>query len=1315
MDTRDRPIRGKIISLVVAPIAALLALWIFATTMAAGPALNLLNVQTLLDTIGKPGEYLTAELQQERRLTAIYLAGKGDGAELGAQRTRTDQVIADFRSAAGSDAARDAAVNELDTKIDAMFTALDGIGAARGRIDRREVDVTTALAFYTEVVDVSFRMFFGSATFNDPQVDRGIRAITTLGRGREWLSQTDAQLAAAFTARKLSEADHARLIGFINTQRFLYAEAAADLSFEDRAAYEKVVGDGPFTRLVAMQDAIVASTARPGAVPVDQQAWQTAFTDAVAQLREVELAAAGRLDDLAAPIAAGILIRLGLAGLVGLAAVIVSVVVAVRVGRSLVGRLTRLRADALHLAGHRLPAVVRRLQGGEKVDVDAEAPPLEYGKDEIGQVGHAFSEVQRTAVLSAIQEAEVRRGINEVFLNIARRSQALLHRQLALLDKMERRAADPQELEDLYRVDHLATRMRRHAEDLVILAGATPGRGWRNPVPVIDVIRGAISEVEDYRRIDVTAVEHAAVVGRAVGDVIHLLAELLENAASFSPPNTRVHVAGQSLPNGYAVEIEDRGLGMTAEAIDEANARLLEPPVFDPAHSARLGLYVVARLGAKHGVHVQLRRSPYGGVTAVALLPTVLIGTAPGTALPAGPPPRQIDGPPPIPAQRRPADPPLPADPISPPHPISPHPISVPDPISRPHPISPPHPTSLPDSINLLDRISGTDAFGAADPLDGAAPISPARLGPDGLVRRRRSAESPAVPGPRVNGTDGLARRSRPTPQPPTGHGAPRPARDGAEDDGLPRRVRQTHIMPGLREQPADLPPAPPRSPEQARSLMSALQSGTAEGRRAAHDPPVPTVTPPPAVVPVASPSPATSPPVATSFGEAAGLGGEWAAQPITVPVGEVPRPVPGDGPAADTPPRTDDTADPSATAPAVSPDQVRTIPHDGSPAHAGRSPAGSELGAKPIDPPGPPTGPNQGGFDLPRPDPGSGAGGFDLRRPDPGSGGGGFDLRRPDPGRSAGRLDLAPPAAANPDLSQPDTGSSAEQLGSSRPGVGDLAADDVDLSSWAAASGDADLSSSAAASGEVATDLPSSPGGAGGIPTGWSSPDAASLADHASAGATVRASFEDFRPGGEAIAPPAVIDRAEGPGTSMKADGEVADGAVGLSVGDHPWAGPEVRGSRWSDGAVPEIGWAEAVTAPYPVTSLTFAATQSTADRPGDRAVPAPGDDPINGSAERAAVATENGATDGRHDRAIHDSAAANSVATDHTVDHAGGRVAVGDRVASDRPVGGRTFDHIAADHIADQTATVVHHGEVLPRATAMPGRGPASGDEDA
>jgi hypothetical protein len=167
--------------------------------------------------------------------------------------------------------------------------------------------------------------------------------------------------------------------------------------------------------------------------------------------------------------------------------------------------------------------------------------------------------------------------------------------------------------------------MRRNAENLIVLAGATPGRGWRKPVPVVDVIRGALAEVEEYTRVNLLPVESASLAGRAVGDVIHLLAELIENALSFSPPYTRVHVGGVVVANGFAVEIEDRGLGMSEADLTSANDQLVHPPEFHLSNTARLGLFVVGRLAARHGIRVRLRESPYGGTTAIVLIPTALL------------------------------------------------------------------------------------------------------------------------------------------------------------------------------------------------------------------------------------------------------------------------------------------------------------------------------------------------------------------------------------------------------------------------------------------------------------------------------------------------------------------------------------------------------------------------------------------------------------------------------------------------------------------------------------------------------------------
>ena len=237
-------------------------------------------------------------------------------------------------------------------------------------------------------------------------------------------------------------------------------------------------------------------------------------------------------------------------GALGALGLLLTLIVTIWLARSINRRLTRLRRSALLLAQEQLPSVVSRLRRGESVDVAAEAPTLRVGNDEIGQVGQAFDAVRQTAIASAVEEAKLRQGVNDVFRNLARRNQSLLQRQLTTLDQMERRATDPEALDDLFKLDHLTTRMRRHAEGLIILSGAPPGRGWSAPVRIIDVLRGAVSEVEDYARVQVSTQSKAALSGSAVTDVIHLLAELIENATSLSPPYTQVRVSGESPATG---------------------------------------------------------------------------------------------------------------------------------------------------------------------------------------------------------------------------------------------------------------------------------------------------------------------------------------------------------------------------------------------------------------------------------------------------------------------------------------------------------------------------------------------------------------------------------------------------------------------------------------------------------------------------------------------------------------------------------------------------------------------------------------------
>jgi signal transduction histidine kinase len=328
-------------------------------------------------------------------------------------------------------------------------------------------------------------------------------------------------------------------------------------------------------------------------------------------------------------------VKIAIAGGVGLIAVLASIIISVRFGRRLAGELAGLRAAAVELSEQRLPDIMERLRKGEDVDVRKEAKAIKVsGSAEITDVARAFGSVQRTAVTAAVGQSALRNGVGVVFLNLARRKQGLLHRQLALLDGMQRRTHDPDRLEELFRLDHLTTRMRRHAESLMVLSGSAPARAWRKPVPVIDIVRAAVAEVEDYTRVNVETMPVSAFDGGAAADLTHLVAELVENATIYSPPDTPVKVRGDQVSNGYAIEIDDKGHGLSNAEYAAFNRLLTDPPEFDLADSDKLGLFVVGRLAERHGIKVLLRRSPFGGTTAIVLVPRALVTEQ--TALSAG-------------------------------------------------------------------------------------------------------------------------------------------------------------------------------------------------------------------------------------------------------------------------------------------------------------------------------------------------------------------------------------------------------------------------------------------------------------------------------------------------------------------------------------------------------------------------------------------------------------------------------------------------------------------------------------------------------
>jgi hypothetical protein len=295
--------------------------------------------------------------------------------------------------------------------------------------------------------------------------------------------------------------------------------------------------------------------------------------------------------------------------------------------RSMARPMELLERSARDVAEQQLPGVVERLQQAQEVDLAAtQAKPVPIrSRDEIGRVAQAFNSVHEVAIRVATEQAALRRSIGDMFVNLARRSQRLIDRQLNFIEELERDENDPDELGKLFQLDHMATRMRRNAENLIVLSSAESARRWSEPVQLADMIRAAISEVEEFTRVQQITVDEVRVSGHAVNDVVHLLAELIENATAFSPPDTVVRIAGQVTPNGHLVEIEDCGIGMNDEQLAAANERLADPPMFDFALSRLLGFFVVGRLAQRYGIKVQLRHSWYGGVTALVLIPPSLL------------------------------------------------------------------------------------------------------------------------------------------------------------------------------------------------------------------------------------------------------------------------------------------------------------------------------------------------------------------------------------------------------------------------------------------------------------------------------------------------------------------------------------------------------------------------------------------------------------------------------------------------------------------------------------------------------------------
>ncbi len=622
---RRRSIRVLLAAIFVVPLASLLGLWIFAATITVSNAIREHNFTSQDDRYGAAAEDLFGQLASERLMAFQWLSSGHHGSDA-RYMTEIQQTTTALKSFQHGLASSPAIVPSARPALDAFDKQIAGLPAIRVLVEHGMISPITAFNAYNRVVDAEFNLYADLVVVDNTPLYIQAEASVEAGRALELGSRETTLIVGAIADNdQMTKAERLLFAQTAATRQYLMDQAVGELNPALGSGYQQVMASPTYQNFTALEALISNSIGIKGPVR-GAGAFALASEQVFEKFQTAERQDRLGLSSYGTQIGNRLLWEVGLAGGIGLLAIVLSVFLMVRFGRRISRDLTGLQHAALELADERLPRVVNRLSRGEDVDVAAEAAPLAEGRiAETARVAEALSSVQRTAVEAAVGQARLRAGVAQVFRNLAWRSQSLLHRQLTLLDGMERRSTEPETLEELFQLDHLTTRMRRHAEGLIILSGATPGRGWREPVPIIDVLRGAIAEVEDYKRVVVLCESQDAVIGSAVADVIHMFAELIENATTYSPASTEVTIRAERVANGFAVEIEDRGIGIGADELAVFNERLANPPEFDLADSNQLGLFVVGRLAAKHHIRITLRMSPFGGTSAVVLLPHAIV------------------------------------------------------------------------------------------------------------------------------------------------------------------------------------------------------------------------------------------------------------------------------------------------------------------------------------------------------------------------------------------------------------------------------------------------------------------------------------------------------------------------------------------------------------------------------------------------------------------------------------------------------------------------------------------------------------------
>jgi signal transduction histidine kinase len=639
---RDWPLRSRLLLLIAFPTLAAIILGGIRIYSSAASAVAFQRAEERA-VLASDITNLAQQLETERDQTVYYIAlggrvghqspGSNAGRQLRAIDAfyqQTDQAVRQLRAGLAKFGGAYPAGSQQ--QVTPALGALSTLPYLRHSSIKSQMPEMVVFQKYTNVLDSLFQVEDQTAQGSgDPALAQTVDVLGLVSRTREEASEQRGLLSAALLQGHLTQPEAAALSKAAANQQASQETFDLSATTSQRVLWNNTVS-GSFVYLAASDEQQAASLqARTHSLTGDSLT-ADAFYDAMSngintQMGSVERTLVNNVINRSNSLRGRALTSALLVGAAVLAILTLALVCTVLVARSMVGPLRRLSRGAIEIAGVGLPRTVRRISEGHTADIEPEVAPFDVDStDEIGDVARAFDQVHREAVRLASTEAALRSNVNSMFVNLSRRSQSLVERQIHLIDDMEQGEQDAERLGSLFQLDHLATRMRRNSENLLVLAGHETPRAWRQAVPLLDVLRAAVSEIERYERVSLNVQPGIAVRGQAVNDLVHLVAELVENATSFSPTDAPVAVSGQLLTSGgVLLDITDQGVGMGAEDMAHANWRLDKPPVVDVTVSRRMGLFVVARLAARHGIRVRLRSAATGGLTALVWLPDEVV------------------------------------------------------------------------------------------------------------------------------------------------------------------------------------------------------------------------------------------------------------------------------------------------------------------------------------------------------------------------------------------------------------------------------------------------------------------------------------------------------------------------------------------------------------------------------------------------------------------------------------------------------------------------------------------------------------------